>query len=76
MRGQQGRSQKETESFLFLFCDVLCGFPTVSTPDCWEMPRHSGLSFLLGFFHIAELTSAFVLPRLVWPFPSANAESV
>lgn len=47
-----------------------------SLPHCWEMPRRSAPSFLLGLFHVAELTSAFVLPRLVWPFPSGNAESV
>lgn len=38
------------------------------------MPRRSRLSFLLGLFHGAELPSAFVLLRLVWSFPSGNAE--
>lgn len=36
-----------------------------SQPHCREMPRRSGLSFLLGLFHVAELTGAFVLLRLV-----------
>lgn len=68
--------QGKMESFLFHVCDALHGFPTVSIPDCWEMPRHSRLSFLLGLFHGAELPSAFVLPCLVWSFPSGNADSV
>lgn len=32
---------------LFLVHDAFLGFPTLSTPDCWEMPA---LSFLLGLF--------------------------
>lgn len=47
-----------------------------SIPDCWEMPRHSHLSFLLGLFHGAELPSAFILLRLVWSFPSGNVFDV
>lgn len=45
-----GVGQGKMESFLFLVRDALHGFPTVSIPDCWEMPRCSRLSFLLGLF--------------------------